>query len=130
MSDGKLLAIITTRTFIYLETLPSSGRALAVSFTRKGNQMTGTIALSPVNPADHVTSRQVTVTLNGTALPPIEAVSSPATFTAADGDTYSISVVDSNSVGAAAPGPLLTGTASLPLSVPTPGFATAVVFTP
>ncbi len=119
----------TKRTVVYIDSPPSPGHATKVSFTKsKRGTMLGTITLSLARPTEHITSRAVTVTLNGTDLPVQEAITIPATFTANDGDTYSISVVDTNSVGSAPPGPPLAGVAALPLTVPTPGFATAVVF--
>lgn len=61
--------------------------------------MTGTVKLSDLIPAEQVTSTSVVVTVNGTDLPPIDASSTPATFTANPGDTVIINGTDTNSFG-------------------------------
>ena len=89
--------------------------------------MTGTVALSPVLATDHVTSRQVVVTINGTALPPIEAITNPAQFTANAGDVCVIVDTDINTAGSTASDPF-TVTAALPLQPPTKPSITGVTF--
>jgi hypothetical protein len=89
--------------------------------------MTGTVSLSPVVPSDHVSSRQVVVTVNATALPPIEAVTDPAQFTCNDGDTISIVDTDINAAGQTASSPFSV-VAHLPLQAPTQPSVTGVVF--
>lgn len=89
--------------------------------------MTGTVTLSPVVAADHVTSRQVVVTLNGTALAPLEAVGGPVSFPCNDGDSYSIVDTDINAAGSTSSDPA-TGTCHLPLQAPTKPSIVSVVF--
>lgn len=132
MGDGKLIAVVTTRTFIYLETIPSPDHICKVTFQRaKGNDMgalIGTVVLGPTIPGDHVTSRMVTVTVNSVALPPVEGITTPPTFPCNDGDSYSVVSVASNAVGSAPPSNIVSGTASLPQGVPSPDIITGVSF--
>jgi hypothetical protein len=90
--------------------------------------MTGTVQLSDTLVGDHVTSRQVTVTVNGAALPPIEAISSPAAFQCADGDAITVVAVDINAAGPSAPSATFSTTAHLPVTPPVAPTVTAVVF--
>jgi hypothetical protein len=95
----------------------------------RNHNMTGTVQLSPVVAADHVSSRQVVVTINGTALAPIEASVNPATFTCNAGDAISVVDTDINAGGSTASVPF-TITAALPTSPPTQPVVLGVVFTP
>jgi hypothetical protein len=111
---------------------PAPGRIIRVVVRRKGHRImpTATVQLAPTNPLDHVTSRLVSFTLNGTLLAAVEAVNAPASFAVNVGDTYSVNEVDSNSVGSAGVSNTLTGTITLPATVPAPGVITAVIVTP
>ncbi len=89
--------------------------------------MIGTVTLSPLIASDHVSSRQVVVTLNGTDLPPIEAIDTPAQFTCAEGDTGTIVCTDVNAAGSTASDPF-PFTAVLPLSPPAKPSVLGVTF--
>lgn len=89
--------------------------------------MTGTVQLSPVVAADNDLTRTVTVTINGTALPPIDATTSPAVFTCAPGDLITVTDIDTNSVGASPVSPVFSVTAP-PLSVPVQPTVMGVTF--
>ncbi len=89
--------------------------------------MTGTVSLSPLVASDHVSSRQVVVSVNGTELPPIEALDTPAQFTCADGDVIIVVDTDVNAAGSTASDPFNT-TATLPLAPPTKPSVLGVTF--
>ena len=63
--------------------------------------MTGTVTLPPGFPSDLLTHRDVTVTLNGVALPMLDAINGPVTFSCNPGDTGSVVNVDINAAGPA-----------------------------
>ncbi len=116
---------------IRFRTPPVKPFVQSVKFTKKvGSQMTGTVQLSPLVPADNVTSRQVVVTVNGTALPAIEAIATPATFSCAVGDAITVIDTDINSVGSSTPSGVFSITASVPASVPTQPSVLGVTFAP
>lgn len=108
---------------------PHKPRIIRVRFhkPRKGNHVTGTVSLSPVVATDHVSSRQVVVTVNGVALPPIEAVTTPAQFTCADGDSIIVVDTDVNAAGSTSSAPFAT-MATLPLQPPTAPSVLGVTF--
>ncbi len=106
---------------------PHKPKVLSVKFHKKGKFMIGTVALSPLVGSDHVSSRQVVVTLNGTDLQPIEAIDTPAQFTCSDGDTGSIVCTDINAAGSTASEPF-PFTASLPLQPPAAPSVVGVTF--
>ena len=89
--------------------------------------ITGTVSLSPVNAADHVTSRQVVVTINGIANPPAEGVLNPVVFTCNVGDAITVVDTDTNSAGSS-PSPVFSTTAALPLLPPATPTVLGVVF--
>ncbi len=89
--------------------------------------MIGTVALSDLIASDHVSSRQVLVTVNGTALPLIEAISSPAQFVCADGDDVVVIDTDINAAGSSESAPFEV-TATLPLSPPSTPSVLGVTF--
>ena len=68
MSDGKLVAVITKRTFVYVKTIPAADQVLSVSFeqrfSRRGCMMTGTVTLVPVSDTT-LTSRPVRIDFAG-----------------------------------------------------------------
>ncbi len=111
---------------------PTPDKILGITFTRATPMAAavGTVILAPTNPDDHVTSRMVTVTLNGTDLPPIEGITTPPTFPCSEGDTYSAVSVASNSTGPAPPSNIVSGTVALPQAVPSPDIITGVAFAP
>ncbi len=89
--------------------------------------MLGTVTLTDLVPNEHVSSRQVLVTINGTALPPIEAILSPAQFTCNDGDDVIVTPTDINAAGPTEGAPFEV-TASLPLSPPTAPSVVGITF--
>ncbi len=89
--------------------------------------MTGTVTLSPLVATDHVSSRMVVVTLNGTELPPIEAITNAAQFTCSDGDTGTVTDKDINAAGDTTSDPF-PFTATLPLQPPTKPAVLGVTF--
>ena len=90
--------------------------------------MTGTVYLSPVVGTDHVSSRMVVVTLNGTTtLPAIEGIDNPPQYTCNDGDSCSAVCTDINAAGQTA-SPAYVATATLPLQPPTQPTITGIVF--
>jgi hypothetical protein len=68
--------------------------------------MTATVALSNTLLSDNVTKRTVTVVINGTALPPIDATNSAATFPVSPGDVGTVTDTDFNAAGPSVPSPL------------------------
>ena len=90
--------------------------------------MTGTVHLDPTIDADHVTSRQVTVTVNGAALPPIEAISTEAVFQCAAGDAIVITDQDFNSAGGSDASDPFSITATLPAVPPAKPRVAGVTF--
>ena len=124
-----------TRITAYVASTPVPDHIKSVTITKsKGKHpmaaAVGTVNLAPTKPEDHVTSRQVTVTLNGAALPPVEAISVTPTFPCNEGDTYSAVSVASNSVGPAGPSNVVSGTVTLPQLVPSPDVILGVAFAP
>jgi len=89
--------------------------------------MTGTVSLSPVVPTDHDTDRNVIVTVNGVALPVIDAINGPAQFTCQPGDVVTIVDTDVNAAGSTASDPF-TVTAALPLQAPAKPTVLGVTF--
>ncbi len=95
-----------------------------------------TPAVLPSGNPDHVLTRTGTVGLagaDGTQLPPItvDLSAGPAQFDAIIGQTYSVTDVDTNTVGDSLPSPIASGTVALPATVPaTPGAPTVSFFDP
>ncbi len=90
--------------------------------------MTGIVELSALVPGDNVFSRLVTVTVNGVALPPIEAIDTQAMFPCNDGDLIVVVDVDANSAGSSSPSDPFSITAHLPISVPAQPQVLSVTF--
>ena len=78
MSDGKLIAIITTRTYIYVATLPEPEHVNSVIF-KKGPRMTGTVNLAPQADTT-ITSRPVLITFGSGATVTVDMINPAATF--------------------------------------------------
>ncbi len=110
-----------------LLSIPTKPIIESVKFKLSGGIMTGTVSLSPLIASDHVSSRQVVVSINGTALPPIEAISTDAQFTCADGDAIIVVDTDINAAGSTDSDPFST-TATLPLSPPAKPTVLGVTF--
>ncbi len=89
--------------------------------------MIGTVALSELIASDHVSSRQVVVSINGVEMPPIEALDTPAQFTCSDGDAVVVVDTDVNAAGSTASDPFST-TATLPLAPPAKPSVLGVTF--
>ncbi len=115
---------------------PHQPRILYVRFRRKkgSHKMTGTVTLSPLVATNHVTSRQVVVTIQPAdttqppvTLPGIEAITNPAQFTANEGDSCSIVDTDINAAGSTA-SPAFVIVATLPLTAPTQPSVLSVAF--
>ena len=83
--------------------------------------------------ADQVTARLITVVLNGTTLPVLDAISGSVIFACTAGDTYSVTQVDTNSFGASVTSPPTAGVVPTlvipPTAVPTTPGAPVVTFT-
>lgn len=121
------LTISGTIEFVPTESNPSKPIVQSVSFTREGSDMVGTVSLSELIASDHVSSRLVVVTINGTDLPAIEALDTPAQFTCSDGDAIVIVDTDVNAAGSTASDPFST-TATLPLAPPAKPSVLGVTF--
>lgn len=111
---------------------PRKPQVLLVTFRRphwhrKVDLMTGTVSLSPLVPTDHVSSRQVVITINGKPLPPIEALDSSAQFSCAAGDQVAVVDTDINAAGSTASDQFEV-TAALPLQAPTKPQVLGVTF--
>jgi hypothetical protein len=108
--------------------VPTRPRVLRILFhdhhfhSRHHYMLTGTVQLSPVVATDYDLHRSVTITVNGVALPVIDAVSGPATFSCNPGDLITAVATDINAVGASP--------ASAVFSVTAAGTPTAVPATP
>ena len=61
---GTPIAILTTRTYIYVQTLPLPSQILKVNFSGEKGNMTGTVTLNSVTDTT-TTSRPVLITWNG-----------------------------------------------------------------
>ena len=91
--------------------------------------LTATVSLSALVATDNVTDRTVYVAVNGTAIAPIDAFSSPATFPCNYGDSIAVYDIDTNAAGPSAPSPTFTITAPpAPASVPTTPAVLGVTF--
>ncbi len=122
------LTLSGTVDFVPLQGKPAKPSVLSISFTNNGDgTMTGTVTLSPLVATDHVSSRMVVVTLNGTELPPIEAITNAAQFTCSDGDTGTVTDKDINAAGDTTSDPF-PFTATLPLQPPTKPAVLGVTF--
>ena len=81
--------------------------------------LTGTVSLSPVNPADNVVHRNVQITLNGNPGPMIDCIDPNASFPCSEGDQVQGVATDVNSNGQSSqPSDPVTVTAS---ATPGPG---------
>ncbi len=121
------LTLSGTIDIVPLLELPIKPIVQNIDFSNTGGIMTGTVSLSPLVASDHVSSRQVVVSVNGTELPPIEALDTPAQFTCSDGDTIIVVDTDVNAAGSTASDPFNT-TATLPLAPPTKPSVLGVTF--
>ena len=93
--------------------------------------MTGLVQLSAVVPADNVTHRMVTVTINGGPTPIVfDDISGTATFACNPGDVCVVTDVDSNAAGSSLPSAPFSATAPPVPSVPATPTVLGVTFTP
>ncbi len=125
--------VIESRTVIYLESAPSPDKILGITFKKGSNvagELTGTVLLGPTKPEDHVTSRMVTVTINGVDSPAVEGITIPPTFVCSAGDTCSAVSVAANSAGTAGPSNVVTVVAALPQGPPSPDVVAGIAFAP
>lgn len=90
--------------------------------------LTGTVLLSNPVASDQLTARSVTVTVNGTALSPIDATSAPATFACNNGDLITVVATDTNAAGNSAPSAVFTITAPAAEGVPATPTVLGVTF--
>lgn len=122
MSDGKLIKIITTRTFIYEQVPPFVPGRFTVSFTSRGLIMTGHFAFDAPSLDTTVTSRPVSITLNGGA-PTVFDGFHPFDFPVTAGDAVVVTPTgDVNSGGITGPpGTPLSITAAVAITPPAPG---------
>ncbi len=96
--------------------------------------MTGICTPStPLVPTDQVSQRLIVVTLNGTDLPPQNAIGGSVTFACTAGDIYSVVETDVNVVGNSLPSSATAGTVPtipiVPTAVPTTPGPVLVSFT-
>lgn len=86
-------------------TIPTSGQ---FTFTERGNVMTGTFGnVSPVNPAENVTSRTVLLTVAGADIGTFDLLSVQSVdFQCNDNDTCRAVVTDTNAAGSTSGDPI------------------------
>ena len=94
--------------------------------------MTGLVVLSPVNPADQVTHRIVTIVINGGAPITLDMIDPSLTFPVNPGDSVVATASDQNIVGSSPASAPFTAVAPLPppTTVPATPTITAITFTP
>ncbi len=109
-----------------------TGCLFRTKLNHKGHKhMTGLVLLSPVNPADNVTHRMVSVDINGSATPIVfDDLDGTGTFSCNPGDVCVVTDVDSNANGSSLPSAAFTATAPAPPSVPATPTVSGVTFTP
>ena len=115
MGDGKLVLIITTRTFVYCEKIPGPDVVESVTFKRGANMsLLGTVNLQPQADAT-ITSRPVGISFAGGAPPvTVDMINPAATFVVPAGEVSGVATPTGsvNPVGTGPPG------APFPFTIP------------
>lgn len=95
--------------------------------------MTGIVTASPGVSSDQDLQLLITVTLDGTAMAPLDATAGPVKFPCSPGQVYQIFQVDVNAIGASPQSAVVTGTVPTivipPTAVPAQPGVPTVTFT-
>ncbi len=127
MGDGKLVAVITTRTFVYVQTIPAAETILG--FILEEQTMKYRPILAPITDTT-VTSRPVLINFNGGATSvTVDMIDPTASFDVPDGETGwtgiptgSVNPVGVGPAGAPFPFTIVVVTPGLPAAEVITGF--------